>query len=59
VAAAQRKVVDAHDLRRGRDLGFGKVDDQPQQRVAVHRDAQRGGQPHPGPPGQLQRDLRQ
>jgi hypothetical protein len=27
VAAAQRKVIDAHNLRRGCDLGFGQVDD--------------------------------
>ena len=59
MAAPQRKVINPHHLRRGTGFGLGQVDDQPQQRAAVHRNAQRGGQPGPGPPGQLQRDLGQ
>jgi len=59
VAAAQREVIDAENFRCSRDRGLGQVDDQPQQRAAMHRDPERPGQPRPGPPGQLEGDLRQ
>jgi hypothetical protein len=59
VAAAQREVVDSQHLRRSSGHGLGQIDDQPQQRAAVHRDAQRRSQPHPRAPRQLQPDLGQ
>jgi hypothetical protein len=59
VPFAQREVIDAQCLRRGTEFGVWQVDDQPQQRAAVHRDTQRPGQPRPGPSRQLQRDLGQ
>jgi hypothetical protein len=59
MAAAQREIINPRHLRRCAELRIGQVDDRPQQHAAVHRDAQRPGQPSPGPPGQLQRDLRQ
>ena len=31
VAAAQREVINTHNLRRGTAVGLGQVDDQPQQ----------------------------
>ena len=59
VPCAQREVVGAEHFRRCADLAIGQAGDHPQQRVAVHHDAQRPSQAGPGPPGQLQRDLRQ
>ena len=59
VAAVQREVIDADHFGRGAERWVGQVDNQPQQRAAVHRDAQRGGQPRPGPPGQLEGDMGQ
>jgi hypothetical protein len=57
--AAQREVIYAQHLRRRRDRGLGQVEDQSQQRAAVHRDPQCPGQPGSGPPGQFEDDLRQ
>jgi hypothetical protein len=59
VAVAQREVIDAGHVRRRTGRRAGQAGDQPQQRAAVHRDTQRGGQPHPGPLRQLERDLGQ
>jgi hypothetical protein len=59
VPAAQREVINTRHLRRSSDRRPGQVEHRPQQRAAVHRDPERPGQPRPGPPGQLQRDLRQ
>ena len=59
LALPQREVVDPEDLRRGADRRLGQGGDQAQQRGAVHRGAQRGGQPGPGPAGQRQPDLGQ
>ena len=50
MATPQRKVINPHHLRRGTDFGLGQIDDQPQQRAAVHRDAQRGGSRIPARP---------
>jgi hypothetical protein len=55
MAAPFREVIHAKD----RDLAdhrIGQGADQPDQRCAGDRDAQRAGQPRPGPPGQGQRD---
>jgi hypothetical protein len=59
LAAAQREVIDAQDLRRGTGLRVRQGRDQGQERAAVHADAQQPGQPRPGPPGQRQPDLRE
>jgi hypothetical protein len=59
LAAPQGEVIDPEDLRRGADPRLGQGGDQPQQRGPVHRHAQDGGQPGPGPARQLQPDLRQ
>ena len=55
----QGEIIDPEYLRRGADPGIGEGGDQPQQRGPVHRGAQRGGQPGPGPAGQRQGDLSQ
>jgi hypothetical protein len=57
--AAQREVINADHLRSGADGRVGQGHDQAQQRAAVDGDAQCPGQPGPGPPGQLERDLGQ
>jgi hypothetical protein len=55
MALAQRKIVDAEDLR-GTDRGARSVADYPSERVATHRQAEVPAQPHSGRPTQGETD---